>query len=64
MDKHFTGYGPALDDECSIRVTYLDASTLQSPSFVKDTFNCKHSSHAGCRMSNCPIYRSAPDALQ
>lgn len=58
-----SGYCPVLDDECCIQITYLDASTLYSQEFVKDSFRCKHSIHIGCSLPDCPIFESAPDAL-
>lgn len=63
MDKCFTGYCPVLDDEHSIRITYLNASTLHSQNFLKDCFRCEHSHQKGCHISDCPIYGSAPDTL-
>ena len=63
MDKFFKDYCPVLDDEYSICITYLKASTLRSQSYIKDTFRCKHSYQKGCPLSGCPIYEAAPDAL-
>ncbi len=63
MDKRFTGYCPVLDDESSISITYLNASTLHSQSLIKDCFRCDHSRQKGCHISDCPIYEAAPDAL-
>lgn len=63
MKKYITGYCPVLDDECRIQITYLDASTLHTQGFVKDSYRCEHSIHTGCRFPDCPIYESAPDAL-
>ena len=63
MDKFVTGYCPTLEEEYSIKITYLNASTLQNQSFIKDTFKCEHSIRTGCSMPHCPIYKSAPDDL-
>ena len=63
MDKRFTGYCPVLDDEYSICITYLNASTPQSQCFIKDRFRCDHSRQKGCHIADCPIYEAAPDAL-
>ena len=63
MKKYATGHCPILDDEYRIQITYLDASTLRNKSFIKDSFKCEHSIHVGCRLTDCPIYDSAPDTL-
>ena len=63
MDKRFTGYCPVLDKEYDIYITYLNASTLHSQSFIKDCFRCEHSLQKDCHISDCPIYEAAPDAL-
>lgn len=64
MQKIVTGYCPTLDDECSIQITYLDASTLENQGFVKGRFRCKHSVYASCHVSSCPIFEAAPETLQ
>lgn len=63
MDKIVTGYCPAINDECSIRVTYCNVSVLEGQGFEKGRFQCKHSIYADCHISNCPIYKSAPETL-
>lgn len=63
MKKYVTGHCPVLDDECLIQITYLDASTLHTQGFVKDSFRCEYSIYTDCPFPDCPIYESAPDAL-
>lgn len=63
MDKYFTGYCPVLDGEHSIRITYLNASTLHNQSFIKERFHCKHSLQNGCQLPDCPVYGAAPETL-
>jgi hypothetical protein len=64
MQRIATGYCPTLDDECSIQITYLNASTLKKQGFVKSSFRCKHSAYASCHISSCPIFEAAPETLQ
>lgn len=64
MDKYVTGYCPTLDKECSIKITYLNASTLYNPGFIKSHFICKHAMPADCHIPGCPIFEAAPETLQ
>lgn len=56
-----TGFCPAQQNDYTIDVSYIDASTLQKKQYVKGTFRCEHNLFGDkCDGNKCPIYKLAP----
>ena len=56
-----SGYCPVLNDDCSIKVTYIQVHTLNFGGFTKDIFQCEHIKD--CPLPDpgkCPLYSNAP----
>lgn len=61
----YTDYCPMLDEDYSISVKYQKVSTFSSQAFIKDSFRCEHNICGDfCKISDCPVYLSAPETLQ
>lgn len=57
-----SGYCPAQQENYTISVRYIDASTLAKEQYVKGTFRCEHNLFGDkCNGNECPIYKSAPN---
>ncbi len=57
-----SGFCPAQQEEYTIDVSYLDASTLEEKQYVKGTFRCEHNLFGDkCNGNECPIYKAAPE---
>lgn len=60
----FSGYCPEQDKDYSIRITYLDASTMSGKVFVRDSIKCDYAAFKKCsHAADCPIVKSAPKNL-
>ncbi len=58
------GYCPVLNEDCSIKVTYIQVQALSFSGFTKDIFQCEHIK--GCTLPDprkCPLYSNAPPGL-
>lgn len=60
----FKGYCPEQNNEVSLSIDYLDASTLNEKKFIRGLAKCEYASLHNCsQMNNCPIINSAPEKL-
>ena len=63
MNKIISGFCPIIEEDYSISVSYVDVSTLSSKKYIKSLARCEHSMVDGCPINECPILKSAPEAL-
>lgn len=63
ISKYFSGMCPSLNENHTIRVNYINCSTLDGPTtYMKTLFNCEYAMQ--CKnASNCPIYHNAPKQI-
>lgn len=60
----FSGYCPEQDKDYSVKVTYLDASTLSEKSYIRGSAKCEYAAFKKCSHAvDCPIVKSAPENL-
>lgn len=62
MNKSFTGYCPLQECSETISVSYIDASTLTSTSYVKGSCYCPYAARHDCGIK-CPVYDAAPQTI-
>lgn len=64
MRKRIHGYCPVQDEEYTISVNYIDASTLKERVCIKGTYYCEYNKYGDqCNEQECPIYKLSPEVL-
>lgn len=59
-----SGHCPTLNDDYSITVDYLDASTLSGQKHIKGLASCELAARGNCpNVKTCPILAKAPDEI-
>lgn len=61
-----TGFCSTQNDDYSISVEYLNASTLQEKCHIKGRFRCEYNIYGDkCSLAEeCPLFASAPESFQ
>ena len=64
ISRVFTGFCPTLNQDYSIEVEYIDASTFNNNLYIQGLATCEYHAAFKCpKASECPIRAKAPKEI-